>query len=208
MIASLRGTVLSKAAERLVLEVSGVGYEVAVTAATAAAAPEPGSPLTLHIAESVAMYGGGVTLYGFLTPAEKEMFLTFRDLVPNTGAKKALEHLDKASKSLPDFRRAILEKDAPALCGVFGFTRKTADRLIAALKDAVASGSAGAAAGTGRPAAAGGASGTAMGRALSALASLGYKNAEARAALTAVADENPGAALDAEGIIRLALKRL
>ena len=204
MIASLRGAVLSKAAERLVLEVSGVGYEVAVTAATAAAAPEPGSPLTLHIAESVAMYGGGVTLYGFLTPAEKEMFLTFRDLVPNTGAKKALEHLDKASKSLPDFRRAILEKDAPALCGVFGFTRKTADRLIAALKDAVA---AGAAAGAGRPAA-GGASGTAMSRALSALASLGYKNAEARAALTAVTDENPGAALDAEGIIRLALKRL
>jgi len=207
MIASLRGAVLSKAAERLVLEVSGVGYEVAVTAATAAAAPEPGSPLTLHIAESVAMYGGGVTLYGFLTPAEKEMFLTFRDLVPNTGAKKALEHLDKASKSLPDFRRAILEKDAPALCGVFGFTRKTADRLIAALKDAVASGAAGAAAGAGRPAA-GGASGTAMSRALSALASLGYKNAEARAALTAVTDENPGAALDAEGIIRLALKRL
>ena len=89
----------------------------------------------MHVAESVAMYGGGVTLYGFLTPSDKEMFLTLRDCVPGTGAKKALEYLDKASKSLPDFRRAVLEKDAKVLTGVFGFTRKTAERLIDALKE-------------------------------------------------------------------------
>ena len=207
MIASLRGTLLSKDAERAVVEAAGVGYEVSVTAATAAALPEPGRSVLLHVAESVAMYGGGVTLYGFLTPSDKEMFLTFRDCVPSTGAKKALEYLDKASKSLPDFRRAVLDKDAKVLNGVFGFTRKTAERLIDALKDEI---EAVRVPGAERLTRAGGAAlpAGAMNQALSALAALGYRSAEARAALSAVTDEHPGEALDAERIIRLALKRL
>jgi len=155
----------------------------------------------------VAMYGGGVTLYGFLSPAEKEMFLILRDQVPNTGAKKALEHLDKASKSLPDFRRAVLEQDAKVLTGVFGFTRKTAGNLIAGLKESIAALSL---PGSERLARTGGAAvpAGAMGRALSGLAALGYNSAEARAALSSVAEEHPGEALDPERIIRLALKRL
>ncbi|MBI5241572.1 MAG: Holliday junction branch migration protein RuvA [Elusimicrobia bacterium] len=207
MIASLRGAVLSKAPDKVVLEVSGVGYEVSVTPATAAALPGPGTPALLHIAESVAMYGGGVTLYGFLTPSDKEMFLTLRDCVPGTGAKKALEYLDKASKSLPDFRRAVLEKDAKVLTGVFGFTRKTAERLVDALKDEI---EAVKVPGAERLARAGGAAvpAGAMSQALSALSALGYHPSEARAALSAVAEEHPGEALDAERIIRLALKRL
>jgi len=207
VIASLRGTLLCKGAERVVVEAAGVGYEVAVTAATVAALPETGRSVLLHVAESVAMYGGGVTLYGFLTPSDKEMFLTFRDCVPSTGAKKALEYLDKASKSLPDFRRAVLDQDAKVLAGVFGFTRKTAQRLIDALKDEIAALSL---PGAERLARAGGAAvpAGAVSQALSALAALGYRSAEARAALGAVAEEHPGEPLDAERIIRLALKRL
>jgi Holliday junction DNA helicase RuvA len=207
VIVSLRGAVLSKTEDGVVLEVAGVGYEVSITAATAAALPEPGRSVLLHVAESVAMYGGGVTLYGFLTPSDKEMFLTFRDCVPGTGAKKALEYLDKASRSLPDFRRAVLDKDAKVLTGVFGFTRKTAERLVDALKDEIAAVQV---PGAERLARAGGAVAPAgaMGQALSALAALGYKSAEARAALSSVAEENPGEALDAERILRLALKRL
>jgi Holliday junction DNA helicase RuvA len=207
MIASLRGTVLEKAPERVVLEVAGLGYEVFVTAATAAALPEPGSGALLHTAESVAMYGGGVTLYGFLSAAEKELFFAFRDNVPATGAKKALEYLDKASKSLPDFRRAILDKDVKLLIGVFGFTRKTAEKLVDGLKDSIAAVSV---PGTERLTRGGGAAVTpaAMSQALSALAALGYRSAEARGALSTVAEEHAGEDLDAEGIIRLALKRL
>jgi Holliday junction DNA helicase RuvA len=207
VIASLRGTVLVKTPDKVVVEAGGVGYEVSVTAGTAAALPAAGGTALLHIAESVAMYGGGVTLYGFPTAADKEMFLTLRDSVPGTGAKKALEYLDKASKSLPDFRRAVLEKDAKVLTGVFGFTRKTADKLIDGLKDRLD--------GLKLPAAerlarAGGAAVPpgAMSQALGALSALGYHASEARAALCAVAEEHPGEKLDAERIIRLALKRL
>ena len=135
MIAALRGTLLSKEPDKIVLEAAGVGYEVFVTSSTSARLPAPGQATSLHVAESFAMYGGGATLYGFLAPPEKAMFLAFRDSVPSTGAKKALEYLEKASRSLPDFRRAILEKDSKLLTGVFGFTKKTADRLIEALKD-------------------------------------------------------------------------
>ena len=126
MIASLRGTVVSKDLESLVLEVGGVGHEVHVTGATAARLPAPGAEALLLVAASYAMYGGGETLYGFLSQSEKEMFCAFRDEIPGTGAKKALEYLDKASKSLPDFRRAVIDRDEKLLCGVFGFSKKTA----------------------------------------------------------------------------------
>ncbi|MBI3553674.1 MAG: Holliday junction branch migration protein RuvA [Elusimicrobia bacterium] len=207
MIASLRGTVQAKETERVVLEVAGVGYEVSVTAATAEQLPNIGHPAFLHVVESFAMYGGGAAYYGFASPADKGMFLAFKDHVPSTGAKKALEYLDKASKSLPDFRRAILEKDGKILTGVFGFTKKTADKLIDALKDKL----------EGHPVPgherflktdSPDLPSSALSQALSGLTALGYKPTEARAALAAVTEETSGKKLDAEQILRLALKRL
>lgn len=205
MIASLRGSVLSVGEAKAVIEVAGIGYEVAMTA-HALSQLVVGREALVLVDESVAMYGGGVSLYGFLSPSEKSMFAAFRDEVPSTGAKKALEYLDKASKSLPDFRRAILEKDAKLLTGVFGFSKKTAERLIDSLKDKLE----GVVVPGGerlRPAEAP-ASTAAMSQALSALSALGYKPAEARAALAAVAEESSGRELAAEQIVRLALKRL
>jgi len=74
MIASLRGAVLAKSADKAVLEVAGVGYEICMTADAIARLPALGAAAFVHVAESVAMYGGGVTLYAFLSPVEKEMF--------------------------------------------------------------------------------------------------------------------------------------
>lgn len=207
MIASLRGTLLVKEAERVVVEAGGVGYEVFVTGATAAQLPPVGEDVFLQICESFAMYGGGATLYGFAAPADLSMFLAFRDHVPSTGAKKALEYLDKAAKSLPDFRRAILDKDAKILCGVFGFTKKTADKLIDALKDKLESVHVPGAERIGKsevPAL----PSSSLSQALSALSALGYKPAEARAALSSVAEETSGGILEVEQLVRLALKRL
>jgi Holliday junction DNA helicase RuvA len=80
------------------------------------------------------MYGGGTTLYGFLTSLEKQVYLVLRENVPGAGAKKALELLDKAAKSLADFRQAVINKDAKSLVVIFGFTSKTAEKLVAALQ--------------------------------------------------------------------------
>jgi Holliday junction DNA helicase RuvA len=207
MIVSIRGTIQAKEAERVVIEAAGVGYEVSVTQATSDNLPAVGHEAYLHLAESFAMYGGGPTLYGFQTPSEKAMFVAFRDNVQGTGAKKALEYLDKASKSLPDFRRAILDKDSKILTGVFGFTKKTADKLIEALKDKIEGH---AMPGIERISKAGqpDLASSHLAQALSALSALGYKPAEARAALSSVAEESGGEKLPVEQIVRLALKRL
>ncbi|MBI5211726.1 MAG: Holliday junction branch migration protein RuvA [Elusimicrobia bacterium] len=206
MIATLRGTLTSKAADRVVVEAGGVGYEVAMAPSSVARLAGVGEEVLLQIAESMGLYGGGTTLYGFLTPGEKEVFATFRDNIPSTGARKALDYLDKASKSLPDFRRAVLEKDERMLSAVFGFTRKTSGKLIESLKDKLADlrvdGAERFAPG------AKGAPPTALAQAMSALSSLGYRSSEARPAVQAVADESSGGGLDAEEIVRRALKRL
>ncbi|MBI4678458.1 MAG: Holliday junction branch migration protein RuvA [Elusimicrobia bacterium] len=207
MISSLRGTLLSKTADRVVVEASGVGYEVLIAQSSILRLPDPGAEVLLHVSESFGMYGGGATLYGFLTPAEKEVFSIFRDRVPSTGAKKALEYLDKASKSLPDFRRAVIDRDCRMLSAVFGFTKKTSEKIIEALKEEfagleVAGAERFGADGTrGLPA-------SAVGQALSALSSLGYKSSEARIALQSVAEESAGSGLEAGEIVRRALKRL
>ncbi len=207
MIASLRGQILTKDLETVVLEVGGVGHEVHVTAATSSHLPAPGAEARLFIVASYAMYGGGETLYGFLTPSEKSMFCAFRDEIPGTGAKKALEYLDKASKSLPDFRRAVMDRDEKLLCGVFGFTKKTATKLIDSLKGKIDEVRVPGAPRLEPQAAAAPVSGP-WGQAMQALESLGYKPAEVRAALQTMAAENGGKDVPAEQLVRQALKRL
>lgn len=207
MIASLRGFVLTKDLESVVLEVGGVGHEIHVTSATASRLPAPGGEALLFIVSSYAMYGGGETLYGFLTAPEKAMFGAFRDEIPGTGAKKALEFLDKASKSLPDFRRAVMDRDEKLLCAVFGFTKKTATKIVDALKGKIDEVRV---AGAPHLAASGGsmpATGS-WSQALNALEALGYKFADARVALQALAEEHGGKDVPTEQLVRQALKRL
>lgn len=207
MIASLRGVVLTKDLESLVLEVGGVGHEVNVTSATASKIPAPGGEILLFIVASFAMYGGGETLYGFLTEAEKAMFCAFRDEIPGTGAKKALEFLDKASKSLPDFRHAVIDRDEKLLCGVFGFTKKTATKIVDALKgkidDVRVAGSPHfVAVGDKTP------SSGSWGQALNALEALGYKGSDARTVLQDLAELHGGKEVPTEQLVRQALRRL
>ena len=205
MIASLRGTVLSKDLESLILEVGGVGHEIHVTAATASRLAI-GAEALLMVVPSYAMYGGGETLYGFLDASEKAMFCAFRDEIPGTGAKKALEYLDKASKSLPDFRRAVIDRDEKMLGAVFGFSKKTATKIVDALKgkldDMRVAGQPHIQKAS-EPALRG-----SWAQALSALESLGYKPSEVRSALQSLAEEHGGKELPAEALVRQALKRL
>ncbi|MBI5594519.1 MAG: hypothetical protein HY928_00370 [Elusimicrobia bacterium] len=204
MIATLRGSVLEAGPSRVVLEASGVGYEVSVTPHTMARLGAPGTEALLHIAESMALYGGGTTLYGFLSREEKSLFSAFRDL-PGVGAKKALESLDKASRSLPEFRRAIASGDSAALVKVFGFSRKTAEKLVAGLKDELGPGSSDSA--PSMPEAPLPESGP-LARALEALAALGYRPAEARLALDSIRRDLAGREAPVEELLRLALRRL
>ncbi|MFH1724148.1 MAG: Holliday junction branch migration protein RuvA [Elusimicrobiota bacterium] len=206
MIASLRGTILENDAGHVIIESNGVGYELVVNPSTAARLPGESHEAVLYVSESFGMYGGGTTLYGFASREDKQMFLCFKDL-PSTGAKKALDHLEKASRSLPDFRRAIIDGDARILTAMFGFTRKTAERLISGLKDKL--GAVSVAAGGGRIRHdAGRATAGPLSQALEALSALGYRPAETRSALDAVRHDLEGREAAVEEIVRMALRKL
>jgi Holliday junction DNA helicase RuvA len=133
MIAYLQGKILETGEDRTVIVCGGVGYEVNLPSASAQELVQ-GAEATLFIAESFSQYDGTV-LYGFLRKEDRELWDLFRTAIPKTGAKKALEYLNKALRSVADFHNAILKRDPKILTGIFGFTSKTADKLIDSLKD-------------------------------------------------------------------------
>lgn len=195
MIASLRGAVQSVSGDSAVIEAGGVGYEVFLCGPDLASLSE-GQELFLLISESASMYGGPV-LYGFLSAEGKELFELFREAVPNTGAKKALEYLGKAVRSLPEFRSAAAAKDIKLLTGMFGFTAKTAEKIVDALKHKLPAVPASESKGP---------EGETYSRAAGALAGLGFKSSEVRSALDEVRRE--GGAPTAEEMVRKALRKL
>jgi len=133
MIAYLKGQILEVREESAIIVCGGVGYEVNLAKGSAQEL-ETGREAALYIAESISPYDGTV-LYGFLSKEDKELWSLFKSAIPNTGAKKALEYLNKALRSVADFHNAIIKRDPKILTGIFGFTSKTAEKLINSLKD-------------------------------------------------------------------------
>ncbi|MDR1087447.1 MAG: Holliday junction branch migration protein RuvA [Endomicrobium sp.] len=138
MLDYISGLLESKSTNSITINVNGIGYEIAIALFSFSKLPESGSQVKIYVVESVSgMYGGVIYLYGFLTKEERDMYLLIKDEVPGTGAKKAMEYIDKISKSFADFKTAIISKNSTMLHSVFGFTKKTADKLISALKDKI-----------------------------------------------------------------------
>jgi len=203
MLAHLKGRVISKNAQSAVIETGGVGYEVFFCAASLETL-EQAAQTEVFIAESISMYGG-TALYGFLSAEEKALFELFRNAIPATGAKKALEYLNKALRSLPDFKKAVVKNDLKLLTVIFGFTAKTAQKISAALKDKIQELSI-----SGKEKIKDGAysSGGPYAQALSALSALGFKAGEARDALEEAAASATDATENTEALLKRALKLL
>ena len=102
MIDYFNGILSYKTLNTAIVEVSGIGYGISITSDTFNKLPSDGNPVRLYIVESTGMYGGVISYYGFLSKQEREMFNLIKDEVPSTGAKKAMEYLDKISKSFAD----------------------------------------------------------------------------------------------------------
>lgn len=133
MIVYLQGKILEVGESSVVVLCNGIGYEVNITK-NSAQELIAGQDVILYVAESISPYDGTM-LYGFLHKEDKELWQLFKDAIPNTGAKKALDLLNKAMRSVADFHQAIIKRDPKILTGIFGFTSKTAEKLINALKD-------------------------------------------------------------------------
>lgn len=204
MIAHLRGELVAALADAVIVDVGGVGYRCLVPASTRSRLPAIGQTVLLQT--SLQVREDSMTLYGFLTPAEFDLFeLLLR--VDGIGPKVALGVLSNAT---PDsFRRAIAFEDIPALCRVPGIGKKTAQRLVLDLKDKV--GNIGPDAGV-EPiglALAGGNSlpSDPFAEAVEALMGLGYSRVEAAGAIDRTRQE-AGASPTVETLVRLGLKQL
>ena len=133
MIASVRGEVLLRRPNEVVLECAGVGYRLAVSAGTLAAVPAAGSEVSLH--SHLIWRDDGLHLYGFATEAERDLFLMLIG-VQNVGPKVALAVLSGGSPR--ELLNAIAAGDSARFQAVPGIGKRTAERIIVELRERVA----------------------------------------------------------------------
>ena len=200
MIVSLRGKLIEAGVLRVVIESSGVGYEVNVPVTTAERLPKLGAEVFLLIHH--VFREDGQALYGFAVAEEREFFKLLVEKVSGVGPKMALNILSRLS--LPILRDAIIRGDVALLSQCPGVGKKTAERLVMELKDKVGLDGGAPTVATLAPAAA--LAPTPASDALAALVALGFKPADAdKGVRTAVAKLGPGATADQ--LVKAALGR-
>jgi len=130
MIAHLRGRLLSKHPNQVVVETAGVGYEVNISVPTFSELPANGSEVALHIHTHVRE--DVIALYGFLRPAEKQLFEKLMT-VSGIGAKLAITIL--SGMAADEMAGAIRGNDVGRLTRIPGIGKKTAERMVLELRD-------------------------------------------------------------------------
>ena len=130
MIGHLRGTILEKTPNRIVLEAGGVGYEVLIPISTFTALPNEGAGTALRIFTHVRE--DTLALFGFATPEEKNLFERLIS-VSGIGPKLGLQVLSGLATA--DLVSAIRGGDLARLVRIPGVGKKTAERIVLELKE-------------------------------------------------------------------------
>ena len=130
MIAHLRGKLLAKHPNQVIVETAGVGYDVTISVPTFSDLPGVGADVALHIHTHVRE--DVIALYGFLRSAEKVLFERLIS-VSGIGPKLAITTLSGIAAD--DMVRAIRSNDVARLTRIPGIGRKTAERMVLELRD-------------------------------------------------------------------------
>ena len=195
MIAHLKGRLDSTGIDHAVIDVGGVGYLVGASARTLAAIGPVGEAAMLHTEMLVAE--DSIRLVGFARAEERDWFRLLTG-VQGVGARVALAIL--SALDTQEIARAVSAQDKAMVARANGVGPKLAERIVRELKDKVGTVALGpAAAAQVMPVGA-------AADAVSALLNLGFRPAEAAAAVGAAEDDlGPAATLDA--LVRLALRK-
>jgi holliday junction DNA helicase RuvA len=130
MIAFLRGRVLSKQPNRVVVDVGGIGYDVFVPLSTFYDVGDEGAEVALrtylHVREDA------LQLYGFLTELERQVF---ERLIAISGIGPKLAIAVLSGMDTPDLVAAVQRGDVARLTGIPGIGKKTAERIVLELRD-------------------------------------------------------------------------
>jgi Holliday junction DNA helicase RuvA len=130
MIGSLRGRLINKKPDYVLVDVGGVGYIVHVPLNALSSLPDEGHEVFLRIHTHVR--DDAIQLFGFSSEEEKKVFTTLLG-VSGVGPKMALNVLSGISHD--DFLGAVRQEDVAMLCRIPGLGKKTAHRLILELRD-------------------------------------------------------------------------
>jgi len=133
MIASVTGEVLVRRPDYVVIDASGVGYRLAVSAETLKSVPASGKRASLH-AHLVAR-DDALNLYGFASEEERDLFLHLIS-VGGVGPKVAMAVL--SGGPVRELLRAIAAADGKRFQAVPGIGKRTAERIIVELRERVA----------------------------------------------------------------------
>jgi Holliday junction DNA helicase RuvA len=204
MIAHLSGTLLSKQATSVILDVAGVGYEVTIPISTFYELEEPGACVQLRIYTHVRE--DALQLYGFKTARERELFLRLIS-VSGIGPKLGITLL--SGMSADEMIASIRTNNLARLTLIPGVGRKTAERLVMELRDKVASLSSPELEeelGAQPEAASPPTEDSVRSDALSALLNLGYQRSAAEKAVNSALSE--GGDVSVESILRQSLRKL
>lgn len=186
MITSIRGVVQHVGEARLILEVNGIGFRIAITNSVLDARPEVGKPFFIHTYLSVRE--DDLSLYGFSTSEQLSLFKILLS-ISGIGPKLALAILSHLS---PDVLRSAVSNQQPGvLAQVPGVGKKTGEKIIFHLKDVLSA-----------PVIEAPLPNELDTEVLDALTSLGYSLVEAQTAVQSIPEDSPE---DVEDRIRTAL---
>jgi len=130
MIAQLRGVLLEKHPNQVIVETGGVGYDVTIPVSTFTQLPDVGAEVRLRIHTHVRE--DALALYGFLTPDEKALF---EKLIGVSGIGPTLAVKILSGLAAPDLITYIRRGELDRLVRIPGIGKKTAERMVLELRD-------------------------------------------------------------------------
>jgi len=130
MIAHLRGKLIARHPNQVIVDAMGVGYDVTISVPTFSELPPAGGEVSLHIHTHVRE--DQIALYGFLRPEEKNLFEKLIG-VSGIGPKLAITIL--SGMPADEMTAAIRGNDVARLTKIPGIGRKTAERMVLELRD-------------------------------------------------------------------------
>ena len=133
MIAFLRGRIVAKQPNRVIVDIQGVGYDVHVPLSTYYDIGDDGAEVTLRVYTHVRE--DALQLYGFLTDLERHVFERLIG-VSGIGPKLAIAVLSGMEPR--ELVAAVQRGDVARLTGIPGVGKKTAERIVLELKDRLA----------------------------------------------------------------------
>lgn len=130
MIGRLRGIILEKQAPELLLEVGGVGYEIAMPLTSFYQLPEAGNEATVYT--HFVVREDAQLLYGFINQTERSLF---RQLIKANGVGPKLALTILSGMTAQQFVRCVQLDDVTTLVKLPGVGKKTAERLLVEMRD-------------------------------------------------------------------------